>query len=151
MFIHGKFGRDTKTQQRKHKYKQDTIQNTAIKCITVVDTWYWSINRKSYIVIFIVRYTNPRTLSHTPVTVGVNLSCPRESTSCHIVLLRTDWLQTRRTRSLSCELQSVRCERGFTVFGTQATKSPDLYRLVVYFPSLLVRSDATRGRLVPRL
>jgi len=41
-----KFGSDTETQQHKHKYKQDTIQkfeNTTIKSITVVDTWYWSI------------------------------------------------------------------------------------------------------------
>ena len=33
-----KFGSDTETQQRKHKYKQDTIRNTTIKSITVVDT-----------------------------------------------------------------------------------------------------------------
>jgi len=38
IFIHRKFGSKTKTQQRKHKYKQDTIQNTTIKSITVVDT-----------------------------------------------------------------------------------------------------------------
>ena len=43
--MHRKFGSDTETQQRKHKYKQDTIQNTTIKSITVVDTWYWSINK----------------------------------------------------------------------------------------------------------
>ena len=41
--IHRKFGSDTETQQHKHKYKQDTIQNTTIKSITAVDTWYWSI------------------------------------------------------------------------------------------------------------
>ena len=48
IFIHRKYGSNTKTQQRKHKYKQDTIQNTTIKSITVVDTWYWSINKISY-------------------------------------------------------------------------------------------------------
>jgi len=31
IFIRRKFGSDTETQQRKHKYKQDTIQNTTIK------------------------------------------------------------------------------------------------------------------------
>ena len=34
IFIHRKFG--TETQQRKHKYKQDTIQNTTIESITAV-------------------------------------------------------------------------------------------------------------------
>jgi len=53
MFIHRKFGSDTEIQQHKHKYKQDTIQNTTIKSITVVDTWYWSINKISYIIVFV--------------------------------------------------------------------------------------------------
>ena len=48
IIIHRKFGSDTEKsglKQRKHKYKQDTVQNTTIfKSITVVDTWYWSIN-----------------------------------------------------------------------------------------------------------
>jgi len=47
IFIHRKFGSDTETQQREHKYKQDTIQNTTIESTTVVDTWYWSINKIS--------------------------------------------------------------------------------------------------------
>ena len=38
----------TKTQQRKYKHKQDTIQNTTIKSITVVDSWYWSINKMEH-------------------------------------------------------------------------------------------------------
>jgi len=46
---HRKYGSNTKTQQRNHKYKQDTIQNTTIKSITVADTSYWSINKISYI------------------------------------------------------------------------------------------------------
>ena len=55
IFIHRKFGSDTETQQRKHEYKQDTIQHTTIKSVTVVDTWYWSINKISYIIIFVYR------------------------------------------------------------------------------------------------
>jgi len=46
----------TQKHWAKHKYKQDTIQNTTIKSITVVDTWYWSINKISYIIIFTIRY-----------------------------------------------------------------------------------------------
>ena len=55
IFIHQKFGSNIKSQQCEHKYKQDrpTIQNTTIKSITVVDTWYWSINKISYIIIFV--------------------------------------------------------------------------------------------------
>ena len=44
---------NTKTQQYKHKYKQS--ENNA-KSITVVDTWYWSINKISYIIIFVLCY-----------------------------------------------------------------------------------------------
>ena len=41
---------ESETQQRKHKYEQNAIQNTTIKSITVVDTWYWSNNKISYII-----------------------------------------------------------------------------------------------------
>ena len=41
---------EPETQQRKHKYEQNTIQNTTIKSITVVDTWHWSNNKISHII-----------------------------------------------------------------------------------------------------
>jgi len=55
IFVHRKFGSDTETQQRKlyTNKVQYKIQRSTIKSITVVNTWYWSINKISYIIIFV--------------------------------------------------------------------------------------------------
>ena len=43
IFIHRKKGSNTKTQQYRHKCKQS--ENTT-KSVALVDTWYWSINKR---------------------------------------------------------------------------------------------------------